>query len=118
MKVEIITAGIATSIEFIKNGFTPSHWIPVQVEDQAAFHASNVISLGKETKLPARISSRDLSDVDTIINNGNKKYKTNIPKIEKRQILKAAKIDGASFLRIFFKIFLPLSLPIITVTVI
>ena len=88
MNVEIITAGIATNIEFIKNGFTPSHWIPVQVEDQAAFHASNVISLGKETKLPARISSRDLSDVETIINSGNKKYKTNIPKIEKRQILK------------------------------
>jgi len=34
------------------------------------------------------------------------------------EILKAAKIDGASFLRIFFTIFLPLSLPIITVTVI
>lgn len=34
------------------------------------------------------------------------------------EILKAAKIDGASFLKIFFKIFLPLSLPIITVTVI
>lgn len=34
------------------------------------------------------------------------------------EILKAAKIDGASFLRIFFTIFLPISLPIITVTVI
>ena len=34
------------------------------------------------------------------------------------EILKAAKIDGASFLKIFFTIFLPLSLPIITVTVI
>ena len=34
------------------------------------------------------------------------------------EILKAAKIDGASFLRIFFTIFLPMSLPIITVTVI
>ena len=34
------------------------------------------------------------------------------------EILKAAKIDGASFSRIFFTIFLPISLPIITVTVI
>ena len=34
------------------------------------------------------------------------------------EILNAAKIDGASFLRIFFTIFLPISLPIITVTVI
>ena len=34
------------------------------------------------------------------------------------EILKAAKIDGASFLRIFFTIFLPISLPFITVTVI
>ena len=34
------------------------------------------------------------------------------------EILKAAKIEGASFLRIFFTIFLPISLPIITVTVI
>ena len=34
------------------------------------------------------------------------------------ELLKAAKVDGASFLRIFFKIFLPLSLPIIVVTII
>ena len=34
------------------------------------------------------------------------------------ELVKAAKIDGASFWRIFFSIFLPLSLPIIVVTVI
>jgi len=34
------------------------------------------------------------------------------------ELVKAAKVDGASFLRIFFSIFLPLSLPIIVVTVI
>ena len=34
------------------------------------------------------------------------------------ELVKAAKIDGATFLRIFWSIFLPLSLPIITVTVI
>lgn len=34
------------------------------------------------------------------------------------ELVKAAKIDGASFFRIFFSIFLPLSLPIIVVTII
>jgi len=34
------------------------------------------------------------------------------------ELVKAAKVDGAGFLRIFFAIFLPLSLPIITVSVI
>ena len=34
------------------------------------------------------------------------------------ELVKAANVDGASFLRIFFSIFLPLSLPIIVVTVI
>jgi glucose/mannose transport system permease protein len=34
------------------------------------------------------------------------------------ELVKAAKVDGASFWRIFFSIFLPLSLPIIVVTVI
>ena len=34
------------------------------------------------------------------------------------ELVKAAKIDGASFLRIFLSIFMPLSLPIIVVTVI
>ena len=34
------------------------------------------------------------------------------------ELVKAAKVDGASFFRIFFSIFLPLSLPIIVVTVI
>ena len=34
------------------------------------------------------------------------------------ELVKAAKIDGASFFRIFFSVFLPLSLPIIVVTVI
>ena len=34
------------------------------------------------------------------------------------ELLKAAKIDGAGFTRIFFNIFLPLSLPIIVVTII
>ncbi len=34
------------------------------------------------------------------------------------ELTKAAKVDGASFLRIFWSIFLPLSLPIIVVTVI
>ena len=34
------------------------------------------------------------------------------------ELLKAAKVDGASFTRIFFNIFLPLSLPIIVVTII
>ena len=34
------------------------------------------------------------------------------------ELVKAAKVDGASFLRIFWSIFLPLSLPIIVVTVI
>ena len=34
------------------------------------------------------------------------------------ELVKAAKIDGATFLRIFWSIFLPLSLPIIVVTVI
>ena len=34
------------------------------------------------------------------------------------ELVKAATVDGASFLRIFFSIFLPLSLPIIVVTVI
>ena len=34
------------------------------------------------------------------------------------ELLKAAKIDGAGFVRIFFYIFLPLSLPIIVVTII
>ena len=34
------------------------------------------------------------------------------------EVVKAAKVDGASFWRIFFSIFLPLSLPIIVVTVI
>jgi len=33
------------------------------------------------------------------------------------ELVKAAKIDGASFFRIFFSIFLPLSLPIIVVTI-
>ena len=34
------------------------------------------------------------------------------------ELVKAAKVDGASFFRIFFSVFLPLSLPIIVVTVI
>ena len=34
------------------------------------------------------------------------------------ELIKAAKIDGANFFRIFWSIFLPLSLPIIVVTVI
>jgi glucose/mannose transport system permease protein len=34
------------------------------------------------------------------------------------ELVKAAKVDGASFFRIFFSIFLPLSLPIVVVTVI
>jgi len=34
------------------------------------------------------------------------------------ELVKAAKIDGSSFFRIFFSIFLPLSLPIIVVTII
>ncbi len=88
MNVEIITAGIATNIEFIKKGFTPSHCIPVQVEDHADFQASNVISLGKETKLPARISSKDFSEVETIMNNGSRKYNTNNPNTENRITLK------------------------------
>ena len=41
-------------------------------------------------------------------------YYVNIP----NELVKAAKIDGATFLRIFWSIFLPLSLPIIVVTVI
>jgi glucose/mannose transport system permease protein len=41
-------------------------------------------------------------------------YYVNIP----NELVKAAKIDGANFLRIFWSIFLPLSLPIIVVTVI
>ena len=41
-------------------------------------------------------------------------YYVNIPS----ELVKAAKIDGANFLRIFWSIFLPLSLPIIVVTVI
>ena len=41
-------------------------------------------------------------------------YYVNIP----NELVKAAKMDGASFLRIFWSIFLPLSLPIIVVTVI
>ena len=41
-------------------------------------------------------------------------YYVNIP----NELVKAAKIDGANFLRIFCSIFLPLSLPIIVVTVI
>jgi glucose/mannose transport system permease protein len=41
-------------------------------------------------------------------------YYVNIPS----ELVKAAKMDGASFLRIFWSIFLPLSLPIIVVTVI
>ena len=35
-----------------------------------------------------------------------------------QELVKAAKVDGAGFFRIFFSIFLPLSLPIIVVTVI
>jgi glucose/mannose transport system permease protein len=41
-------------------------------------------------------------------------YYVNIPS----ELVKAAKMDGATFLRIFWSIFLPLSLPIIVVTVI
>jgi len=41
-------------------------------------------------------------------------YYVNIP----NELVKAAKIDGANFIRIFWSIFLPLSLPIIVVTVI
>ena len=41
-------------------------------------------------------------------------YYVNIP----NELVKAAKMDGATFLRIFWSIFLPLSLPIIVVTVI
>ena len=41
-------------------------------------------------------------------------YYVNIP----NELVKAAKIDGANFIRIFWFIFLPLSLPIIVVTVI
>ena len=41
-------------------------------------------------------------------------YYVNIP----NELVKAAKIDGATFLRIFWSIFLPLSLPVIVVTVI
>jgi len=41
-------------------------------------------------------------------------YYVNIP----NELVKAAQIDGATFLRIFWSIFLPLSLPIIVVTVI
>ena len=41
-------------------------------------------------------------------------YYVNIP----HELVKAAKIDGANFIRIFWSIFLPLSLPIIVVTVI
>jgi glucose/mannose transport system permease protein len=41
-------------------------------------------------------------------------YYVNIP----NELVKAAKIDGANFLKIFWSIFLPLSLPIIVVTVI
>ena len=41
-------------------------------------------------------------------------YYVNIPS----ELVKAAKIDGATFLRIFWSIFLPLSLPIIVVTII
>ena len=41
-------------------------------------------------------------------------YYVNIPS----ELVKAAKMDGATFLRIFWTIFLPLSLPIIVVTVI
>ena len=41
-------------------------------------------------------------------------YYVNIP----NELVKAANIDGANFLRIFWSIFLPLSLPIIVVTVI
>ena len=41
-------------------------------------------------------------------------YYVNIP----TELVKAAKMDGANFLRIFWSIFLPLSLPIIVVTII
>ena len=41
-------------------------------------------------------------------------YYVNIPS----ELVKAAKMDGATFLRIFWSIFLPLSLPIIVVTII
>lgn len=41
-------------------------------------------------------------------------YYVNIP----QELVKAAKVDGAGFFRIFWSIFLPLSLPIIVVTVI
>jgi len=41
-------------------------------------------------------------------------YYVNIP----NELVKAAKVDGAGFFRIFWSIFLPLSLPIIVVTVI
>lgn len=35
-----------------------------------------------------------------------------------QELVRAAKVDGAGFFRIFFAIFLPLSLPIVTVSVI
>jgi hypothetical protein len=72
INVEIKTAGIAIKIEFQKNGLRPSHCIPVHAEDQAVPHASKVIFLGKETKLPVLISSKLFKDVVIMTNNGRR----------------------------------------------
>tara|TARA_A200000113_G_scaffold142368_1_gene127936 strand:- start:372 stop:602 length:231 start_codon:yes stop_codon:yes gene_type:complete len=72
INVEINTAGIAINIEFQKKGLKPSHWIPVQAEDQAVPQASKVTFLGKDTKLPVLISSKLFRDVVIITNKGRR----------------------------------------------
>ena len=70
MMVEIITAGTAIRTLFQKNGRRPSHWVPAQAVDQASAHGAKVISRGRASRLPVRISSKDFSDVVSMTNSG------------------------------------------------
>ena len=60
------------NIEFQKNGFKPSHLIPVHAVDHAVPQASKVIFLGKAIKLPVLISSKLFNEVVIITNKGSK----------------------------------------------
>ena len=68
--IEIVVAGTTMRTELQNPARMPSHSRPMQAEDQASAQAERSSACGSAKSEPARISSADFSEVESMIRSG------------------------------------------------